>query len=81
MTAKNKTENTIALASGNKGVTDISNVEAAVRGIASMGPMQSTTALISRAEGIRPRRPVTRLTPPSRRMANMASRARPISAM
>ena len=78
---KNSTEKRTGLTPETSGVTDISKVEAAVRGMASSGPMHSTTALISRVEGILPIRLVTPSGLPWRRMANMASRASPISAI
>ena len=55
-------------------------VVAAVLGMASMGPMHSTMAHMSTAEGSRPIRSVMPSGLPRRRMAKVASSARPISA-
>ncbi|SCJ17884.1 Uncharacterised protein [uncultured Blautia sp.] len=54
---------------------------AAVRGMASMGPMHSTMAHMSAVEGILPMRAVIPSGLPCRRMANIASRASPMSAI
>ena len=81
ITAKKTTEKRGALKSGIISCTDISKVDAAVRGIASIGPMQSTIAVMSRTDGIFPIRFTIASVLPQRMMAKRARRARPISAI
>ena len=52
-----------------------------MRGIATMGPMHRMSALMSIAAGTLPRRAVTASLLPTRRSANTAHIARPMSAM
>ena len=63
------------------GTMAISKVVAAVRGMATMGPMHRISALMSTAAGILPRRAVTASLLPTRRSANTVSIARPMSAI
>ena len=78
---KKSTEKRTGLTPETRGVTEVSKVVAAVRGMASMGPMHSTMAHISSTDGTFPMREVTFSGLPCRRIANIASRARPMSAM
>ena len=81
MTAKNSTENSTGDTAEVSGAIDISYVVAAVRGIASMGPIHKMIALISTADGMRPMCPVICSGPLLRKIANSAIIARPMSAM
>ena len=79
--AKNIMENTTEETPLMFGTIAISKVVAAVRGIATMGPMHRMSALMSIAAGTLPRRAVTASLLPTRRSANTAHIARPMSAM
>ena len=56
---KKSTEKRTGLTPETRGVTEVSKVVAAVRGMASMGPMHSTMAHISSTDGTFPMREVT----------------------
>ena len=80
ISAKKMMENTTGLTPLNRGWMDSSKVVAPVRGMASMGPMHSTMAVIKIAEGIRPTRRVMPSVLPHLSIANSATRASPMSA-
>ena len=81
ISAKNRIENTTEDTPLMFGTMAISKVVAAVRGMATMGPMHRISALMSTAAGILPRRAVTASLLPTRRSENTANIARPISAI
>ena len=81
MTAKKMIENTTGDMPLKNGVTLISNVVAAVLGMATMGPMHRITAHMRTFDATWPMRPVMLSAPPACRMANIATSARPISAI
>ena len=81
ITAKNSAENRIGLSPGISCATPISYVVAAVRGMASIGPMQRMITVIRIVAGFLPRRSITRLALPSFSRAKSATSASATSAM
>ena len=80
-TMKNATEKMTGETPLISGATLISKVVAAVRGMATMGPMQRIIALMSMFEATLPTRPVMFSLPPTLSSVKSAKSARPISAM
>ena len=81
MTAKNSAENSTGLRPGISCVTPISNVVAAVRGMASIGPMQRMITVMSTVAALAPMRSSTRMALPSLKRAKSATSASATSAI